>query len=229
MIVILIPTFIPTLILFSSSPPPLPRCLPLSSSPPLLFSLSPPLHPFPPHSSFQTFKTSFPSSYNGFLYLLDGKVSAGSSSLSASSGEVLFFPPSSSSSSSPTLSLDEFSVRADSPKVQFVLFAGEPIREPVFARGSSPILLLLPPRSFPSPSSPLTCSLSLPRLPPFFPSSSSSPQLILILIFSSVLCVLLSPPSSSLHPPPLPGPFVMDSQERLYEAFRDYQANNFIH
>jgi len=107
--------------------------------------------------SGRRFTTKIPSSYNGFVYVLSGRAKFGSTSFEGKEGDVLLLPP----SNADVQPEDEFVVESQSANVHFVLFAGRPLHEPVFARG----------------------------------------------------------------------PFVMDSQERLLEAYRDYQRGekHFIH
>lgn len=74
-----------------------------------------------------------PSNYNGFIYVMSGQAKFGITEVSAKQGDVLMLPPSNAQAADDVL--DELVVVSETPGVHFVLFAGKPINEPVFARG----------------------------------------------------------------------------------------------
>jgi len=104
------------------------------------------------------FSTELPASFNGFVYVLEGRGVFGRDRLPLAAGEVALLKPS-DSSLSVSKKIDSIEVQAMSDRVRFVLVTGQPTREPVHARG----------------------------------------------------------------------PFVMDSEEKLAQAFRDYRSDDFIH
>ncbi|MDB4895836.1 MAG: pirin [Firmicutes bacterium] len=69
-----------------------------------------------------------PGSYNGFIYVLEGSGQFGVDGTSGQQGQVLWLGPADGGADS------EVSVRAERA-LRAVLFAGEPIREPVVAHG----------------------------------------------------------------------------------------------
>lgn len=69
-----------------------------------------------------------PSSYNGFIYLLEGSGNFGVDDTPGEQGQVLWLGPASGAPQS------EIAIRADKPLRAF-LFGGEPLREPVVAYG----------------------------------------------------------------------------------------------
>ncbi|MDB5214450.1 MAG: Pirin-like protein YhhW [Myxococcaceae bacterium] len=71
-----------------------------------------------------TFHQDLPTSYNGFLYVLSGKVLVGSATIA--SGEVGWLGPSTS---------EDLSVSAGDSGARFVLYAGERIAEPLVHQG----------------------------------------------------------------------------------------------
>ncbi len=79
------------------------------------------------------FTAQIPSNYNGFIYVMSGQAKFGGSQQSAKTGEVLILPPSNPKAEDD--SLDTFEAISESPNVHFILFAGKPLNEPVFARG----------------------------------------------------------------------------------------------
>jgi quercetin 2,3-dioxygenase len=74
------------------------------------------------------FKYELPGSYNGFLYILEGEGSFGSDSTVGKQGQILWM------GSAGTAERSEIKVEARSI-MRVMLYAGEPIREPVVARG----------------------------------------------------------------------------------------------
>lgn len=70
---------------------------------------------------------SLPASYNGFIYVLEGEAQFGAEKVSASKGEVLWLGDAEGETSKITISTRT--------NTRFVLFAGEPIMEPIVARG----------------------------------------------------------------------------------------------
>jgi redox-sensitive bicupin YhaK (pirin superfamily) len=71
---------------------------------------------------------ALPGSYNGFIYVLEGSGRFGVDGTSGQQGQVLWLGPADGGADS------EVSVRAEQ-SLRAVLFAGEPIREPVVAHG----------------------------------------------------------------------------------------------
>ncbi|RNB82963.1 pirin family protein [Brevibacillus nitrificans] len=69
-----------------------------------------------------------PGSYNGFIYVLEGSGTFGENAVQAKKGQVLWLGPANGEKRS------SIRVAADE-KMQLVLFAGEPLREPVVAHG----------------------------------------------------------------------------------------------
>lgn len=69
-----------------------------------------------------------PGSYNGFLYILDGEGIFGLNATAGTKGQVLWM------GSAGTAEQSTINIQAKS-KMRVMLFAGEPIREPVVARG----------------------------------------------------------------------------------------------
>ncbi|TLS36043.1 pirin family protein [Pseudalkalibacillus caeni] len=69
-----------------------------------------------------------PGSFNGFIYVLEGKGYFGKSETPGERNQVLWLGPGEEKAES------EVAVRADE-KLRFLLYAGEPIGEPVVARG----------------------------------------------------------------------------------------------
>ena len=74
------------------------------------------------------FKYELPGSYNGFLYILEGEGSFGSDSTIGKQGQVLWM------GSAGTAERSEIKIEARS-SMRVMLYAGEPIRETVVARG----------------------------------------------------------------------------------------------
>ena len=77
--------------------------------------------------SDSSFSHSLPASYNGFIYVLEGEAQFGVEKVSASKGEVLWLGDAEGETSEITIST--------LTNTRFVLLAGEPIMEPIAARG----------------------------------------------------------------------------------------------
>ena len=69
-----------------------------------------------------------PGGYNGFIYILEGSGTFGSNKTEAAKGQALWLDSASANEQSSI-------VVAANEKLRFILFAGEPLREPVVARG----------------------------------------------------------------------------------------------
>jgi len=81
-----------------------------------------------------TFETEVPAGWNGFLYVLDGKAKFGAHNIEIAHGSVAYLPPSNQDAKSKER--DRLQVTTDGVQgAHFIFFAGEPIREPVVARG----------------------------------------------------------------------------------------------
>ncbi|WP_019909369.1 pirin family protein [Paenibacillus sp. HW567] len=74
-----------------------------------------------------TVTQDLPGSYNGFIYVLEGKGTFGRNNIEASKGQVLWLGEGGSGES-------EIDITATQP-LWIMLYAGEPIHEPVVARG----------------------------------------------------------------------------------------------
>lgn len=74
-----------------------------------------------------TVTQDFPGSYNGFIYVLEGNGTFGNNNIAASKGHVLWLGEGGSGES-------EVDITAGG-KLRVLLYAGEPVREPVAARG----------------------------------------------------------------------------------------------
>jgi quercetin 2,3-dioxygenase len=77
--------------------------------------------------SDSSFLHGLPASYNGFVYVLEGEAQFGVEKVLASKGEVLWLGDAEGETSEITIST--------LTNTRFVLFAGEPIMEPIVARG----------------------------------------------------------------------------------------------
>lgn len=75
-----------------------------------------------------TFTQDLPGSYNGFLYIVEGKGTFGSEKTKGKKGQVLWLERTSDEEQT------EVEIHAEE-KLLVLLYAGEPIRERVFARG----------------------------------------------------------------------------------------------
>lgn len=71
---------------------------------------------------------NFPSSYNGFIYILEGSGMFGINKVTASKGQVLWLDTDKRSQES------EIEMTANEP-LRLLIYAGEPLNEPVVARG----------------------------------------------------------------------------------------------
>jgi redox-sensitive bicupin YhaK (pirin superfamily) len=75
-----------------------------------------------------TVSPQFPGSYNGFLYILEGQGTFGADGAPGKKGQVLWMGSAENSEQS------QLKIQAESP-MRVMLYAGEPVREPVVARG----------------------------------------------------------------------------------------------